>query len=320
MAMSEGAERGRNAERPRQIPKRGWKDILLRTKEDVSEHFLGLAAAGVAFYSLLAIFPALAALVAVYGLVADPAQVQQQMSNLVGVLPPQARGLLEQQLQSLVQQSSSKLGLSALLGIAVSLWSATKGIKALFKALNIAYEEEETRGFFKLNGEALLFVIGGLLFLIFAVSLIGVLPAVLGSLGLQESGQTLANWLRWPLLLASMLLALAVLYRYGPSRDEPRWQWTSWGAVVATALWLLASVGFSLYVSNFSSYNETYGSMGAVVVLMMWLFLSAFAVLIGAELNAEMEHQTARDTTVGRRRPMGRRDAEMADTRGEPRA
>ncbi|KAB7628323.1 YihY/virulence factor BrkB family protein [Alkalilimnicola sp. S0819] len=268
-----------------------WKRVVLRTREDVNRHFLGLAAAGVAFYSLLGLFPALAAAVAIFGLLLDPATVQSQLAGLMDVMPEQAAGLLQGRLEALAAESSTSLGLGAVLGLLVALWSATKGVKALFKSLNMAYEEPETRGWFKLNGLALLFTLGGIVFLLLAVGLIAVLPALMGLLGMEGLGRLLAQWLRWPLLLALMVLALGVVYRWGPSRPSPSWRWLSPGALLATGLWLLASILFSVYVGSFSNYDQTYGSLGAVVILMMWLFLSAFAVLIGAEFNSELERQ-----------------------------
>lgn len=308
--------RGREAESPRQIPKPGWRDTLLRTKAEMSRDNLGLVAAGVAFYALLAIFPAIAAAVSVYGLVADPATVEQQMSAMMGVMPQEAASILRQQLQNVASQPSSGLGWGVVLGLLLTVWSASKGTKALMQGLNIVYDEEEDRGFIKLNATALLLTAGAIVFGVITLGLIAVLPALLGSLGLPGWLSTTVSLVRWPVLLGAVLVALAVAYRYGPSRDEPRWQWVSPGAGLATVAWLLASIAFSVYVSNFGSYSATYGSVGAVVILMMWLYLSAYVALLGAELNAELEHQTRRDTTRGSERPMGRRDAHVADTVG----
>lgn len=309
--------RGRQAEKPREIPRAGWIDILLRTKREASRDYMSLIAAGVAFYGLLAIFPALAALISIYGLVADPAEIKQQMSGMLTVLPPEAAGILNQQLQTLASQPSGGLSIGVAAGILLALWSAAKGIKALIQGLNIAYDEEEQRGFFKLNGTALLLTLGGVLMAIVALGLIAVLPAVANLLGISGPIATAVSLLRWPLLLVAVLVALAVAYRYGPSRDEPKWRWVSWGAGVATVLWLIGSVLFSVYVQNFGNYSKTYGSVGAIVILMMWFFLTAYVVLLGAELNAEIEHQTARDTTKGQPEPMGRRGAHAADTVGQ---
>ena len=313
----EERRRGRQAAKPGEIPRAGWTDILLRTQREASRDYMGLIAAGVAFYGLLAIFPALAALISIYGLVADPAEIGQQMGGLLTMLPPEAAGILNQQLQTLASQPSGGLSIGVAVGILRALWSAATGIKALIQGLNIAYDEEERRGFFRLNGIALLLTLGGVLMAIVALGLIAVLPAVANLLGVSGPIATAVSLLRWPLLLAAVLVALAVAYRYGPSRDEPQWRWVSWGAGVATVLWLVGSVLFSVYVQNFGNYSKTYGSVGAIVILMMWFFLTAYVVLLGAELNAEIEHQTARDTTEGQPEPMGRRGAHVADTVGQ---
>jgi membrane protein len=308
--------RGRQAQRPRDIPRQGWRDIALRVKEETTRDNLSIIAAGVAFYAMLAIFPALAALVSIYGLIADPAQVSQHMASIGQMLPPQAYQILDQQLSSVAATSGGALTFGAIGGLLLALWSASKGMKAMLIALDITYDEEEQRGFFKFNGLALLLTLGAVLLVIISLGLIAILPALLGPLGLPETVQTLLAWLRWPLLGLLVVLGMALLYRFGPDRDQPRWRWVSWGAVLATVLWLVVSGLFSWYVSNFGSYQETYGAMGAVIILLMWFYITAYVVLLGAEINAEMEHQTERDTTRGAERPMGERDAHMADTRG----
>lgn len=308
--------RGREASRPSEIPKQGWKDILLRTKQETSRDYISLVAAGVAFYGLLAIFPALAAAISIYGLVADPADIQQQMSGVMSVLPEQAAGILRQQMQSLASQPSGGLSIGVAVGILLALWSAAKGMKALMQGLNIAYDEQESRGFFKLNGIALLLTVGGIVFGLLALSVITLVPAAIQMLNLSGLIATVVSLVSWPLLLGALVVSLAMAYRYGPSRDEPQWRWASWGAGVAAGLWLIGSILFSVYVANFGSYGKTYGSLGAVVILMMWLFLTAYAILLGAELNSEIERQTKHDTTVGKSEPMGTRGAHAADSLG----
>ena len=313
----EGADdRGRGADSPRQVSKKGWRDTLLRTKSEMNRDNLSLVAAGVAFYALLAIFPAIAAAISIYGLVADPATVEQQMSAAMNIMPAQAANILREQLTSVASQPSAGLGFGALFGILLALWSTAKGTKALMQGLNIVYDEEEKRGFFKLNATALLLTLGAVVSGIVALSLVAVLPALLNILGLPTWLDIVASLVRWPVVLAVVVVALAVAYRYGPSRDKPKWRWVSPGAGLATALWLIASVAFSVYVSNFGSYSKTYGSVGAVVILMMWFYISAYVSLLGAELDAELEHQTRRDTTEGAERPLGERGAQMADSVG----
>jgi membrane protein len=309
-------ERGRQARRPGEIPRQGWRDIALRVKEETTRDNLSIIAAGVAFYAMLAIFPALAALVSIYGLVADPAQVSQHMASIGQMLPPQAYQILDQQLSSVAATSGGALTFGAIGGLLLALWSAARGMKAMLIALDITYDEEEGRGFFKFNGLALLLTLGAVLFVLLSLGLIAILPALLGNLGLPQTIETALAWLRWPLLGLLVIMGMALLYRFGPDRDQPRWRWVSLGAVLATALWLVVSALFSWYASNFGSYQETYGAMGAVIILLMWFYITAYVVLLGAEINAEMEHQTERDTTRGAERPMGERDAHMADTRG----
>jgi membrane protein len=312
----EAAEgRGRDADRPSRIPASGWRDILLRVKDEQSKDNISIVAAGVAFYFLLALFPALAAMVSIWGLVADPAQLAARVEAMSGVLPPQAQGIIADQLRQL-GGAGGRLGFWAVIGILVALWSASQGTKALMTAFNIAYEEEEKRGYLRYYGTALLLTLGMIVFVPVVLAVVAAVPAVIGTLGLGAAVEWVLRLARWPLLAVLVMAALAVLYRYAPSRKEPRWEWVSWGAVFATVVWLLGSIAFSVYVSNFGSYNETYGSFGAIVILLLWFNLTAYVVLLGAELNAEMEHQTARDTTVDAPQPMGSRGARMADTVG----
>lgn len=306
-------DRGHAATGPRQIPGKGWKDILWRVKEEIGNDNLSIVSAGVAFYALLAIFPGLTALISIYGLIADPVEVQQQITAISNILPESAQDILNQQLTGIVQGSNAALGIGVVIGILGTLWSAAKGVKTLMSALNIVYREKETRNFIKMTVSALALTAGSLIFSAVALGLIVALPALMGNLGLQQMTQTLMTVLRWPLLVVFIMFLLAVIYRYGPDRSQAKWRWVSWGAAIATILWIFASWLFSYYVSHFGSYNETYGSLGAIVILLMWFYLSAFIVLIGAELNAEMEHQTSRDTTTGKPKPIGERGAHMAD-------
>jgi membrane protein len=310
-------ERGRDASKPSEIPAKGWMDILWRVYNNISEHRLISIAAGVTFFVLLAIFPAIAALVAIYGLVADPATIGQHLSDLSAVMPGGATEVIGDQLQRLTSQPSSKLGFALLAGVAVSLWSANAGMKALFDALNVVYGEEEKRSFIRLNLVSLAFTLGAIVLLMIALSAIAVLPAILGSLGLS----TLSEWIieigKWPVLFLIIATATSLIYREGPSREKPKWRWVTWGSAFAGTAWLLTSILFSWYASHFGSYNKTYGSLGAAIGFMTWMWLSFVVVLLGAELDAEMEHQTARDTTTGPPRPLGQRGAQVADTVGQ---
>jgi membrane protein len=307
------ADRGRKAGNPSEIPVKGWKDIALRLYREFNNDRILLVAAGVTFYAILALFPAIAALVSIYGLVADPSTINEHLNDLRGVLPDGAIDIIGGQVKRLTEKGGGTLGLTAVISILLSLWSANGGVKAVFDALNIAYEEEEKRSFIWLNLQSLAFTAGALLFVVLALTGIVVVPAVLQLFGLDEKAWYIAL-LRFPALLLLVIASLAVLYRYGPSRRKPKWRWVTWGSVVAGVLWLIVSGLFSWYVANFGSYNETYGSLGAAIGFMTWIWISTTVVLLGAELNAEMEHQTARDTTVGDHKPLGARQARMADT------
>lgn len=310
------ADRGRKAATPTEIPAAGWKDILVRTWRDVGENRIMLVSAGVTFFALLAIFPAIAALVSLYGLVADTATISEQLGSLQGILPQGALDIVGEQVTRLNEKGNTTLGFSLILGLALSIWSANGGMKHVFDALNLVYNERESRGFFTLNLVSLGFTAGALLFLVLALTGVVALPIALNFLGLGEGAWWLSQ-LRWPVMFLAVLLGLALLYRYGPSRDAPRWRWATPGSALAAFLWLGGSLLFSWYVGNFGKYNQTYGSLGAAIGFMTWIWISTTIVLLGAQVNAEMEHQTAEDTTVGQPQPMGTRRARMADTVGQ---
>jgi membrane protein len=305
---------GRAADEPHQIPAAGWWDILKRLFADIGRDNVSLMAAGIAFYGLLSLAPGFTALVALYGLMFDLSQVQAQVAAMEGMIPEEARQLIADQLTTIVQGSSSSLGVSFVVSLAVAIWSANSGTSALMQALNVVYGEREKRSVLRYYGTALLLTVAAVLFGILSLILVAIIPAVVGLLPLGDFDRELVDWIRWPVLTILFATGLSAVYRYAPSRNEPRWSWVSWGAVAATILWIIGSWLFSLYVEKFATYNKTYGSLGAVVVLLIWLWLSAYAVLVGAELNAEMEHQTARDTTDPPKKPMGRRGAYVADT------
>jgi membrane protein len=308
--------RGREAHHPGEIPPRGWKDVLWRAWSEVSDQNLFLIAGGVTYAILLALFPGLAALVSLYGLVFDTAQIEKQVGALSGILPAQTQELLSQQLHSLVEASSGALGLGAVVGLVLALWSASRGMSGLITAINIAYEERERRGFFKLNMIALGLTLGLLIGGIVAIALVAVLPAAVQLLAVGTATKWLLMIVQWPLLIILVILGLAVLYRYAPDRDKPQWRWVSSGAMAATVLWIVASIGFTVYVANFNSYDKTYGSLGGVVILLTWLYLSVLMVLLGAVINAQSEQQTREDSTEGPPRALGQRDARAADTVG----
>jgi len=264
----------------------------------------------------LEIFPAIAAFVSIYVLFADPAMVANNLESLSGLLPGGAIEVIREQVTRIATHGKGTLGWAFIIGLLVSLWSTNAGVKSLFDALNLVYSEEEKRGFVKLNLVSLMFTVGAILFAIFGtVAVLGV-PIVLNHVGLGATTELIFKIGRWPVLLVLVTLALAFVYRYGPSRSKPKWRWVSWGSVFAAAVWIIQSILFSWYAANFGSYNQTYGSLGAVVGFMIWLWLSTIVILVGAELDAEMEHQTAHDTTTGAPKQLGARGASVADTVG----
>jgi membrane protein len=305
---------GGDAERPRDIPKRGWFQILKRAWKEAKADHVPLIAAGVAYYAFLAVFPAIIAAVLLYGLLADPAQVASQVDQIGKALPTSAQDLLAEQMKSLTQTSQQSLGIGLIVSLLAALWSASGGMGNLITAVNITYDEDDERGFVRGKGLSLAMTLGAIVFVVVAIALIAVLPAVVEAIGLPPALQVVVESLRWLGLVVAMMAALAVLYRVAPDRESPKMRWVSVGAVTATVLWVIASIGFSLYVDNFSSYGKTYGSLAGVVVLLLWLWITNYLVLLGAEINAEAEQQTARDTTTGAEQPIGTRGAVKADS------
>lgn len=309
--------RGRHASGPGQIPLPGWKDVLWRTASEVIEDRVTLIAAGVTYYLLLASFPALGVLVSLYGFVSDPADIGKQIGFLSMVLPPGALDLVLGQLSTLSAQKASTLSIAFVASFAIALWSANSGVKALFDAMNVAYGEEEKRSFVQLNLLSLGFTLATLLLAVVLIAAIGVVPAVLALFRLDSAAEMLAAAARWPLVLIMVWAATIVIYRYGPSRENAKLRWLSWGAAVSAVAWMGASIGFSFYLQNFGHYNITYGTLGALIGFMVWTWLSVVILIVGAELDAELEHQTICDSTTGPPRPIGDRGAVMADTVGK---
>jgi membrane protein len=303
---------GGSAEQPTQIPPKGWLQIAKRGWAEAKADQVPLLAAGVAYYAFMALFPALVAAVLLYGLFADPATIADQVGQVTEALPAQARDLIITQLQTLSQQDTGA-GIGVAVSILLALWGASGGVGNLMTAISTAYDEEEKRSFLKKRLLALALTLGAIIFMVIVLSLVAVFPAVIQLVG----GGPLA-WLlqalRWVVLALAVAVALAVLYRVAPDRDAPKMKWASTGAIIATVLWILASVGFSLYVANFSNYAKTYGAVAGIVVLLLWLFITCYAILLGAEINAEAEQQTVADTTRGPQKPLGQRGAVKADS------
>ena len=309
---------GKDAEKPTEIPPRGWWQVVRRAFKESSADNVPILAAGVAFFAFLAIFPAMIAAITLYGIFADPETVAAQVRDLSAALPEQAQPILADQLQSVASASGGALGIGLVVSLLAAVWSASSGTGNLLKAINIAYDEDESRGFLKVRGLALALTLGAIVFLLLTLALVAVVPVVLNVLPLGPVGTILAQVLRWVLLVALVVAALAVTYRIAPDRDQPRFSWVTTGSLVATVLWIIGSIAFSLYVNNFGSYNKTYGAIAGVVVLMLWLYLTSYIVLLGAEINAESERQTRADTTRGASAPMGERGAAAADELARP--
>jgi membrane protein len=306
-----GEARGRDADHPADIPARGWKDVLVRVKREVADDHVSLSAAGVAFFAFLSFIPALAALVSLYGLFSNPAEVERQVSDLLTTLPQESRELISGQLRDIVTTQQRTLSISLAVSIALSLWTASGAMAHLIEAINIAYDEEPRTG---LRRRVLALGLT-LLAIVFAVAMIAGISAFVVLVD-GQTAEPIAWLLRialWVAIAIGFSVGVAALYRFAPNRDRPRWRWVSAGSVIAVIVLVLASIGFRWYTTNFGSYNETYGSLAAIVLLLLWLYIAAFVVLLGAQINAELEHQTARDTTRGEPRPMGTRRAVMAD-------
>jgi membrane protein len=304
---------GRQARRPYEIPWKGWKRVLSRTGSEIITDRVSLVAAGCAFYATLALFPTISMVVSIYGLAFDPTTVEPQLAQLRDLLPPSAFTLISDRLHVLVSKPPGTLTFSLLISIAIALWSSATGTKSILGALNLAYEEREKRGFLRFQLTALGMTLGGMIAAATGIALLVLLPAAEAFLGISAGAQFLAKMASFAMLVVFVLLALSMLYRFGPSRKSPSWHWVTPGALLATVLWLAASALFSYYVGHLASYDATYGPLGAVVGVMMWFYVTAFVVLVGAELNAELELQTVRDSTGEPETAIGRRGAYVAD-------
>ncbi|WP_244540366.1 YihY/virulence factor BrkB family protein [Kaistia soli] len=304
------------AKGPGEIPKRGWRDIFWRVWQQTNEDRILSVSGSMAFFTLLALFPGLSALVALYGLFADNSTIGQHLSSLAFILPAGAYDLVAAQVDLGIKASSGALGLKFALSVLLALWSANSGMKATFDGLNVAYDESERRSFVALNLQSLAFTMLAIFAGIVAIAMVIAVPIMLSFLRMDTGSEFWLSLLRWPVLIIAVWFALVVLYRFGPSREQPKWRWVTWGSALAALLWVLVSSLFSWYVAGFGSYDSSYGPLGAIIAFMTWIWLSATVILLGAEINAEMEHQTARDSTTGPPQPLGKRGAEMADTIG----
>lgn len=309
---------GGQAEAPTQIPLRGWWQVLRRAFWRSQSDNVSILAGGVAFFAFLAVFPTLIAALTLYGIFADPAHITDQVNSLAGALPPDTRQLVHEQLIELTRNSGGALTIGLIVSLIVALVSASNGTSGLVTAINIAYDEQESRSLVRFEATAVALTLAAIVFVPVALTLIAVVPALMDLLRLEALGRLVTQFVRWALLVVMFIAGLSVLYRVAPDRGSAQFRWVTPGAVIATALWLLGSAAFSLYVTLFGNYSKTYGALTGVIVLMLWLYLTSYAVLLGAEINAEAERQTARDTTTGEPMPMGQRGAVVADTQASP--
>lgn len=282
-------DRKKTIKKPTSIPFSGWKKIIRRVVARIGKDNISIVAAGVAFFAFIAIFPAIVALLSIYGLAVDPQQAEQQITQLSGMMPEEAYTIIKERMDNFLSTSGSTLGWGTALGILVSLWSANAGTKFLFTGTDIAYKTKGTRGFIQQNALTLLFTLGAIITLVISMTLIVIFPLIVQAIGLPENIENLISWLRWPILAIIVILVKSMIYKYAPFRETPKFRWVKIGAAVATVFWLIASWGFSFYVSNFGNYGEMYGSISAVVILMFWLYLTCFIILLGAELNSATE-------------------------------
>lgn len=310
-------ERGRDATSPREIPARGLKDVAIRIYGRLMRERVTLTAAGVAFYLLLALFPGLAAMVSLYGLVSDTSSIAGQMQFFSGLVPGDAMDLVLGQLEELTRQNNSTLSIGFLVGLGIALWSAHNGVVAMFEAMNLAYAEDETRSFLHITLLSTAFTLAGMVVAAILAAAFAVLPAVMAVVFIPDRVELLMKLLRWPILLVLIWGGIVLVYRYGPSREDAKLRWLGPGTIFSTVAWLIASFGYSYYLENFADLNATYGTLGTFIGFMLWTWISTVILIVGAIINAELEHQTARDSTTGPEKPLGERGARMADTLGE---
>lgn len=310
---NERDNKGHSAEKPGEIPISGWKAIGSRVISQITKDHVQIVSAGVGFYFFMALFPTLVAALSIYGLVADPASIESHISALSGILPVEATGMIDSFIKPIVSKPDQTLGWGLIFSILLSIWSANQGTSALFEGVNIAYNEQDDRNFFKRTGITLLFTVAGIILGLLSIIVIVLFPALVDKIQLGSTVETILGWARWVILALIIVFALGVIYKKAPDRDNPEIKWVSWGSVIAAVLWIGGSLLFSWYVKNFGSYDDMYGSFAAVIIMLFWLFLTSFIILLGAEINSEMEHQTRKDTTVGPDEPMGQRGGYHAD-------
>lgn len=317
MSTTTWHSRGREAKSPTEVPAKGWKDILMRVKDEVKRDRLTLISAAMAYYALFAFVPTISSIVLIYAWISDPSEIVGHINQVSQFMPEDMQKLLTSQLSTLASKTSSTLGLGAITSLVIALWSASKGSQAIIQGMNIIYDEEDKRSFIKSNLLAMGMTLLAAVLAIVAMGVVIVVPALTNLIPLAEEVAFLRTAVSWVILLGLFTFFLSFVYRYGPDRARAKWKWVSWGAVTAAVLWAIVSALFSWYAKEFGNFNKTYGSLGAIIVLMTWFYLSSFVILLGGEINAELEHQTKKDSTTGPEKPLGERGAEMADTVGK---
>lgn len=305
--------RGRAASTPTDIPLRGWQDVIRRVYNKLERDNISIISAGVAFYGMLSIFPALAAIVTLYALVADPSTVQQHFSSVSGFMPVDVINIISDQLTALASRDTEGLSIGLIIGVLTAIWSAHRAMDALVRAITVAYGEEEDRGLLKMILLTFGLTFGAILMVVVVLILLVFIPTVTAFLPSTSYFVQIAPYARWLAFVVLVIFTIGVLHRSAPPRRPASWRWLSVGSVLATLLWLGGSVAFSVYVQQFDTYNKTYGTLGAIVVLLMWFYLTTYSIVLGAAVNAELEHQTTRDTTIGEDKPIGERGAFVAD-------
>lgn len=310
-------QHGRNAESPTEIPPKGLKDTLIRVKTDIKSDRLSLVSAAMAYYALFAMAPAMTSLILMYTWVSNPTEISQHLAKVSNVMPPDMVKIVNEQLSALASKAPGALGFGAIFSLLLSLWSASKASKCLMEALNIINDEEENRGFFKRNAIAIGLTLLGVVLSIVAMGVVVGIPAITSQFDFGDFIEGAVAASSWVILLGLFAFFLQVSYRYGPNRTKAKWKWLSSGAITASVLWAVVSLLFSWYAAKFGNFNKSYGSLGAIIVMMLWFYITSYVVLLGGEINAELEHQTTKDSTVGEPKPMGQRGAKMADTVGK---
>lgn len=316
MATQTMHSHGREAKSPTDVPAKGWKDVLMRVKTEVSEDRLSMISAAMAYYALFSFVPTISAVVLMYAWISDPSEIMGHINKISQFIPGDMQSILKDQLGSLAGKASSTLGIGAITSLLLALWSGSKAANSIIEAMNIIYDEKDERGFVKSTLLAIGFTLLGAVLAIAAIGVIVIVPAITNFIPVANKIAYIGTAASWLTLLALFTFFLSFVYRFGPHRKKAKWKWVSTGAVVSAVLFVVVSALFSWYAKEFGNFNKTYGSMGAIIVLMTWFYLSSFVILLGGEINAELEHQTKKDTTTEPEKPLGQRGAKMADTVG----